>query len=341
MSDIRIRKEGRIGRITLNRPEALNALTYDMVLAIEAALDAWAGDEAVAMALIDAKGDKAFCAGGDIQQMYATASAGDFSYGRRFWSDEYRMNAKLANWPKPYAALIQGFDMGGGVGVSCHGSHRVVCETSRIAMPECSIGLIPDVGGSLLLARAPGRLGEYLGTTGTRMGPGDAIHAGFADYFIRREDWPELTARLVTTGDWTVIDEMAGTVPESPLAAEQPEIDAAFGGETLGDILRAMPAGEWGRRTLAAMRRNCPLSVACTVETIHRSRAADSIERALAHEYRFTWRSASHGDFVEGIRAAIIDKDREPKWQHASLEAVSDLDVTRMLMPLGADELKL
>lgn len=188
MADIDIRVEGKIGRITLNRPKALNAMTYEMGLAIEAALDDWANAPDVALILIDAVGDKAFCAGGDIQEMYDTASNGDFEYGRNFWADEYRMNAKLANFPKPYIALMQGFTMGGGVGISCHGSHRVVCENSQIAMPECNIGLVPDVGGTLLLARAPGRLGEYLGTTAARMGAGDAIYAGFADYYIPREN---------------------------------------------------------------------------------------------------------------------------------------------------------
>jgi len=341
MSDIHIRKEGKIGRITFHRPEALNALTYDMVLAVDAALEDWAGDDTVVMALIDAEGDKAFCAGGDIQQMYDTSRDGDFSFGRKFWADEYRMNARLANWPKPYAALMQGFTMGGGVGVACHGSHRVVCETSRIAMPECGIGLVPDVGGTLLLARAPGRLGEYLGTTGHRMYAGDAIHAGFADYYIPRHKWAALTTELIETGDWAVIDAAAEPAPDSALAANQTQIDASFCGETLGDILRALSDGDWAEETRKAMRRGCPLSVACTVELVHRARNADRIERALAFEYRFTWRSASDGDFIEGIRAAIIDKDRNPQWQHAALEDVTDLDVTRMLMPLGGNELKL
>ena len=341
MADIDIRIEGRIGRITLNRPKALNALSYDMAMAIEAALDDWATDDRVVMALIDAVGDKAFCAGGDIQEMYDTASAGDFEYGRKFWRDEYRMNAKLANWPKPYVALMQGFTMGGGVGVSCHGSHRVVCENSQIAMPECGIGLVPDVGGSLLLARAPGRLGEYLGTTGTRMDAGDAIYAGFADYYIPRERWAALTAELVETGDWEAVDRMAETPPESALQTEQAQIDAVFAGETIHDIVRLLDGSEWAEATRKALGRNCPISVACTVELVHRARATDTIEWALQQEYRFTYRSASEGDFVEGIRAAIIDKDRNPHWKIATLDDVRDVEVTRMLMPLGEHELKL
>ncbi len=339
MSDIHIRTQGRAGRITLTRPNALNALTYHMVLDIEAALDRWATDDAIALVIIDAEGDKAFCAGGDITQMYETATQGDFTYGRRFWRDEYRLNAKIFTFPKPYIALMQGFTMGGGVGVACHGSHRVVCETSRIAMPECAIGLIPDVGGSLLLARAPGRLGEYLGTTGHRMGPSDAIRAGFADYFIPGPDWPALVTDLCASGDPAAIDRAAFPASESPLAAEQALIDAHFAGETAADILRGLPDTVWGHATGIALRRGCPLSVACFIELIHRVRGPDSITYALQQEYRFTARSASEGDFIEGIRAAVIDKDRNPRWTHPRLEDVSTMDVSRMLLPLGIDEL--
>ena len=157
-----------------------------MVLKIEAALDGWREDDRVACVLIDAEGHKAFSAGGDLQHMHETASKGDFEAGRTFWRDEYRLNAKIASYPKPYVALCQGFVMGGGVGVSLHGSHRVVGESSKIAMPECAVGLVPDVGGSLLLARAPGHLGEYLGVTGTRMNASDAILAGFRGLFHSR-----------------------------------------------------------------------------------------------------------------------------------------------------------
>lgn len=343
MSDIDIRTDGKIGRITLTRPKALNALSYAMCLEVEKALDAWREDETVAMILIDAEGDRAFCAGGDIQEMYETGTAGDYEYGRKFWRDEYRMNAKMFEFPKPVASLMQGFTMGGGVGVGCHGSHRVVCENSQIAMPEVGIGLIPDVGGSLILSRAPGRLGEYIGTTGTRLGPRDAILAGFADYFIPQEAWPALTAELIQTGDWTAIDRAAQDAPEGRLAAMQGDINTHFAGETLGDILRSLATedSDFTADTLKALRRNAPLSVACTIEMVHRLRGTDDIRRALELEYRFTHRAMEQADFLEGIRAQIIDKDRNPKWKHASLEDVSSIEVTRMLLPLGADALKL
>ncbi|MGB5558379.1 MAG: enoyl-CoA hydratase/isomerase family protein [Paracoccaceae bacterium] len=341
--DIHIRKVGRAGRITLNRPQALNALTYPMCLAIEKALDAWAADDEVALVVVDAAGEKAFCAGGDIVEMYETAQAGNYGYGRKFWADEYRLNAKIFNFPKPYAAFMQGFTMGGGVGISCHGSHRVVGDSSRIAMPECGIGLVPDVGGSLLLSRAPGRLGEYLGTTGTRMGPGDAILAEFADYYIPEPAWPGVIAELETTGNLAAIHHAAKAAPEGNLAGLRRPIDGCFGGETSGDILRALrtDGSDFAQSAITALERQSPLSVACTVEMIHRIRGADSIERALDLEYRFVWRSAEDGDFIEGIRAAIIDKDRNPKWRHRGIEDVSAVEVSRMLMPLGPNALKL
>jgi len=340
VADIDIRIAGKAGRITLNRPKALNALSYEMALAIEAALDEWATDPSVELVIIDAAGDKAFCAGGDIQEMYDTAKAGDYQYGRRFWRDEYRMNAKLFNFPKPYVAFMQGFTMGGGVGISCHGSHRIVCENSQIAMPECGIGLVPDVGGSLLLARAPGHLGEYLGTTAARMDAGNAIYAGFADYYIPRAAWPALIETL-ETGELGAIDAAALPAPDSSLQAEQALIDEAFFGTTARDILRGMSGSDWEQRLEKSLRRNCPLSVECTLELIRRVRGLDTIELALGMEYRFTYRSASEGDFIEGIRAAIIDKDRKPNWTPATLEDVTPMNISKMLMPLGADALKL
>lgn len=341
--DIRIHKTGRAGRITLNRPKALNAMTYEMCLAIEQALDQWADDADVALVVIDAVGDRAFCAGGDIAEMYATAIAGDYGYGRKYWADEYRLNAKIFNFPKPYVAFMQGFTMGGGVGISCHGSHRVVGDTSQIAMPECGIGLVPDVGGSLLLARAPGRLGEYLGTTGTRMRAGDALLSEFADYYIPEREWPELIAALEASGDPGKIDRAARPAPKGMLSSLRREIDATFSGETAGDILRALRTrrSDFAEAAERALARQSPLSVACTVEIIHRVRGADRIERALDQEYRFTFRSAEEGDFIEGIRAAIIDKDRKPRWRHKGIESVTPVEVSRMLMPLGKDALKL
>ena len=341
MADVLIRREGRAGRITLNRPAALNALTYAMCLEIDRALIAWADDPEVALVVIDAEGERAFCAGGDIAEMYATGTRGDFGYGRRFWADEYRMNARIAEYPKPVVSFLQGFTMGGGVGAGCHGSHRIVGESSQVAMPECGIGLVPDVGGSYLLATAPGRLGEYLGTTGARMGPADAILAGFADRFVPEADWPALKARLVGTGDAGAVEAAAQEAPAGRLAALRPDVDALFAGATLADIAGTLKATEtaFAADALKALGRASPLSAACTVEMIRRLRAAPTMRRALAMEYRFTFRSMEHADFIEGIRAAIIDKDRSPRWRHAGPGTVPAEDVERMLAPLGAEDL--
>ncbi|MGR3571145.1 3-hydroxyisobutyryl-CoA hydrolase [Brevirhabdus sp.] len=343
MSEITIRKQGRIGRITLTRPRALNALSHAMCTAIEAALNDWADDGTVEMVVVDAEGEKAFCAGGDLQEMYDHGRAGDYAYGQRFWRDEYRMNATIAEFPKPYAAFMQGFVMGGGVGVGCHGSHRVVGGSTRISMPEVSIGLVPDVGGTLLLSQAPGRLGEYLATTAARMEGADAIHAGFADYIIPETQWPELIDALALSGDLSLIEAAALPGPDSALAAQQAEIDSCFGGETLGQILRTL-RGEntsFARQTLEILSRHAPLSLACAVEMIHRQRGSDDIRRALEREYRFTHRSFAQADFIEGIRAAIIDRDRAPKWKHADPDDLRAEDVAAMLRPLGDDALNL
>lgn len=341
MSDISIRTQGRAGRITLTRPQALNAMTYAMCTAIEDALDGWATDDDVSLVIIDAEGDKAFCAGGDIADLYEAGRAGDFAYGQRFWADEYRLNARIAEYPKPYVAFMQGFTMGGGVGISCHGSHRIVCESSQIAMPECGIGLVPDVGGSLILARAPGRLGEYLGLTAARMGPDDAIFSGFADSYVPRDIWPALIETLCETGDPAAIEASAATPPDGPLRSALPRIDALFAGEALRDILNALNAdtSDFAADTLKKLARNSPLSMACAVEMTHRLRGPSAdIRRALELEYRFTFRAMEHGDFLEGIRAAVIDKDRAPNWQH-DLDNPPQMAATRMLMPLGSDTL--
>ena len=339
--DIHIRKDGCAGRITLHRPKALNALTYQMCLDIEAALDAWRDDDAVRLVIIDAEGDKAFCAGGDIQDLYDASVAGDFAYGQTFWRDEYRLNAKIFNYPKPYVALMQGFVMGGGVGVSCHGSHRIVCESSQIAMPECGIGLIPDVGGSLMLARAPGRLGEYLGTTGARMDASNAIYAGFADSYVPKEKWDALTAALVNGGDVSVVDAFVQDAPESSMHAQQVDIDRHFDALDLSDVAVSLASdpSEFAAQTLKMISKKSPLSVVATPALIARVRAADTIEQALAEEYKFTYRAAEFGDFVEGIKATIIDRNHTPNWRFATLADVSQTDVNEMLAPLGANAL--
>ncbi len=333
MTDILIRKDGRAGLITLNRPKALNALTWDMCLAIEAALDDWRLDHQVDLILIDGAGERAFCSGGDIADMYASGQRRDFSYGQRFWRDEYRLNRKMHHYPKPIVTFLHGFTMGGGVGIGCHASHRIVCEGSRIAMPECSIGLVPDVGGSLILARAPGYLGTYLGLTGDRMDAGDAIYAGFADHFIPAAYWEALKSVLITTG--TVAAIKAGAPPPSRLKDWQSAIDAAFCAPDVPDIRARLTAGTvLADHTLPLLDYNAPLAMAVAARIIAAVRQHPTIETALDHEFRYTFRCAEQGDFIEGIRAAIIDRDRSPRWQ-----TFTDDDITAMTAPLGKDAL--
>ncbi|MEM6594402.1 MAG: enoyl-CoA hydratase/isomerase family protein [Pseudomonadota bacterium] len=341
MSEINIRIEGAAGRITLKRPKALNALTYEMVLAIERALDEWRVDSSVSLVLLDAEGEKAFCAGGDIAEMYATGTAGNFDYGRQFWRNEYRLNAKIFEYPKPVVSFLQGFTMGGGVGVGCHGSHRIVGETSQIAMPECGIGLVPDVGGSLMLALCPGHLGEYLGITAFRMNAADSIYAGFADHFIPQEHWAALIETLCETGSPEAIEAATQSPEGATLDAMQPQIDAQFCGAELGDIFKNLncDTSEFSQNALKALGRNAPMAMACGVQIIRRLRSATSIRQALDMEFRYTYRAMEQGDFLEGIRAAIIDRDRNPNWSHAAPDQVPSIEVANMLRPLKENAL--
>lgn len=336
--DIHIRREGVAGRITLARPKALNALTYDMAMAIDAALKDWISDDAVEVVILDAEGEKAFCAGGDIQQLYETGRAGDFEYGRNFWRDEYRLNARLADYPKPIVSFMQGFVMGGGVGIGCHVKVRIVGESTQIAMPECGIGLVPDVGGSLLLARAPGKMGAYLGLTAARMQAGDAIRAGFADLFIPQDRWPALIDQLCESGDISMLTGEAHPA-ESPLATHQGEMDDLFSGD-LSDVVTQLETagGDFAEAALKAVRRNSPLAMASALAMLDQLQGEDDIREALKLEYRFTSRAMEHGDFLEGIRAQIIDRDRNPGWSRP-LDGVSKADVAAMIAPLGAEEL--
>ncbi|WP_417807073.1 enoyl-CoA hydratase/isomerase family protein [Thioclava sp.] len=330
------RIEGRAGRLTFNREGALNALDHDMALAIETALDSWRDDASVDLVIIDAHGDRAFCAGGDIAAVYRAGIEGDYAPGRDFWRDEYRMNAKIAEYPKPIVAFMQGFVMGGGVGVGGHASHRIVGESTQVSMPESGIGLIPDVGGTLLLARAPGHVGEYLGLTGTRMVAADALYAGFADLFVPEAEWEDAKDRLIKTGNIDTLP-MARTPPApGTLADLRADIDRIFWAEDLAAIVAKLETAgsDFATRTLKTLYRNSPLSMAATLRLVRMTRANPTIRAALEHEFRFTWRAAEMGDFLEGVRAQIIDKDRDPHWKH-TLASLPPEDVAAMLEPLG------
>ncbi len=337
-------QDGPIGRVRLNRPRALNALTRDMAQTLSDTLLSWRDDDSISAIVIDAAGGKAFCAGGDILDLYTVGKSGDPEPGRAFWREEYRLNALIASYPKPYVAVMDGITMGGGVGISAHGSHRIVTERTMLAMPETGIGFLPDVGGTYLLSRAPGKIGLYLGMTGTRMGPADAIYAGFADHFIASDRLPEFIATLA---DGTPLAEALQTYssppPEGKLAGLQDKVDIAFGQTTAVDCAKKLAemaaAGDnWAEKTHSALRRNAPLSVAAAFEAINMAKQMNTIEDCLALEYRFAHRALIGQDFYEGVRAAVIDKDKNPKWDPSTLETVSPESVAAMLSSLGADE---
>jgi enoyl-CoA hydratase len=326
MSDVLIRIEGRAGRITLNRPKALNALTPGMCRDIDAALIAWVVDPAVALVLIDAEGDRAFCAGGDIAEVYRTGIAGDYAMPRDFWRDEYRMNARIDEYPKPVVTFLQGYTMGGGVGLGCHASHRIVGE--RLARRDARMHHRPCPRRGRQLhprprERAPPRLRcNWIGATGLRLGPGDAILAGFADVFAPEESWPDLKARIVATG---APPDGLPPPPEPAVLAVWEAMSAHFDKTAPAAILAALAAddSEAARSALAAIRHNAPLATAAHLELLRRLGHEPTLREALRAEYRYTWRAIEQGDFLEGIRALIIDKDRTPRWTHDRIEDVT------------------
>ena len=336
--DVIIRREGRAGRITLNRPRAINALSYPMVAPMVEALRAWAADPMVALVILDGAGERGLCAGGDVISLYHSRNDG-LDLARRFWGEEYVLNALIGRYPKPFVALQDGIVMGGGIGLSGHASHRIVTERSMLAMPETAIGLIPDVGGTWLLSRAPGRTGPYLGLVGYRMNAGDAMYVGFSDTCVASGGLPELVQVLANSNDpiSVAIAQRAIAPPPSPLADNHAAIDQAFGHDSVEAIRDALAkhSGAWASTALAAIGPHSPLAMKTTLAAIRRARSLPALERALEIEYRLCLRLFERGEFAEGIRAMLIDKDRKPMWQPARLEDVDRALVEGLFAPLG------
>lgn len=341
--DSLIRVEGRAGRVTLNRPKALNALTHQMCLDLEQALLEWAVDDAVSLVLVDATGDRAFCAGGDIVGLYQSGREGDFQLGRDFWRDEYRLNALIDGYAKPYVVVMDGFVMGGGVGVSAHGSHRIVTERTQFALPECGIGLIPDVGGSWLLAQMPGATGLYAGLTGARLNGADCIWAGLAEHYVTSDKVPALVEKLVETGNPAVIANFATDPPASALASNQAEIDGLFNAGDLMTLEAGLQAAtsEIAAKALKAIHAASPLSIAMAFETLKRARQAKNLAEVLHAEYRAVCLAHAEGDFLEGIRAKVIDRDNAPNWLHGSLAEVPADLLAKLNTPVTGGDLNL
>ncbi|MCC7319710.1 MAG: enoyl-CoA hydratase/isomerase family protein [Rubellimicrobium sp.] len=323
--DVIIRKDRRAGRITLNRPDALNALTHAMVLEIGAALRDWQADPGVQVVILDATGPRAFCAGGDIGAIYRDGRAGELAAVRRFFRDEYRMNVTLAEYPRPVVAFLQGYVMGGGIGLGGHARLRIVGEGTRMAMPEVGIGLVPDVGSTWILGRAPGRVGEFLAMTGQIIGPGDAIHAGFADRFLPEAGWPGLLDRLAATGDPGILP--ASDACDAPLSRRDLR---AFTGADVAAVLAALDQAD--PATAATIRSRSPLAVAAALLLVRAARGDRSLRDSIAREFRFTARAVAESDLLEGIRAQVIDKDRKPRWTAGADRAQA------LLAPLGDGE---
>ena len=342
-----IRRESRAGRITLNRPDALNALTHGMVKQIAAALDAWHADPAIAVVILDGAGGRALCAGGDIISFYDARAGGktpDPRYALEFWRDEYLLNAAIKRYPKPFVAIMDGIVMGGGVGLSAHGRYRVVTEKTMVAMPETAIGLIPDVGGTWLLGHAQGRFGEYLGLTGARMDGADAIQAGFADIFMPRAEVEALVARLSETSGGLIpdiMDDVADApVPPSKLAAARELLTRIFSADTVEAMHTAAlgTTDPLAQRVASDLAGKSPKALKLTLAAIRQARTLPSLEAALVVEYRLVNRLYQDGEFVEGVRALLVDKDKAPKWNPARLQDVTPDMVAALFAPFPPEQ---
>jgi enoyl-CoA hydratase len=343
---VKLAVSGATGLITLNRPKALNALDQEMCLAIDAALKLWAKDDGIAAVIIRGAGDRAFCAGGDVRLAREDGLArkkgeSDGRIVRDFFRDEYRMNRRIATFPKPYIALIDGITMGGGVGLSVHGSHRLATTRTLLAMPETGIGLFPDVGTSHVLPRLAGEIGTYLGLTGARIGAADCLVLGIATRVVDHERIQSLIAELTAPG----VD-IGAAVARHAIDAGEPElwphrdvIDRCFRHDRMEDILAALDAdgGVFATTTAATIRTMSPTSLKLTLKEIRKGRAL-GIDDCLRLEYRLSQSVLAGHDFYEGVRAQLVDKDRTPKWYPATLDAVDDSAIDNLFVtPLHGD----
>ena len=348
-ADIVFERTGRLGVITLHRPQALNALTWGMTRRMRTRLREWAADAGVRAVVIRGAGPRAFCAGGDINAIYRSRHR-DRAPLRRFYRDEYRLNAEIKRFPKPYIALLDGIVMGGGAGIAMHGSHRVVTENVVFAMPETGIGLFPDVGATYVLPRCPGEVGLYLGLTGARLGAADTCYSGIATAFVATQRLGPLIEDLrldSLDGDAFakvegILARHAGAVVAPPLASRRDAIDRHFGGASLAAVIESLEAagGEWADDVRTTLRGKSPTSLAVTFRQLREGGALD-FAACMRLEYRLVTRFIEGHDFYEGIRAAVIDKDRSPKWKPSSLDAVSAADVDRYFAALGRREMRL
>jgi enoyl-CoA hydratase len=353
--EIQLRRAGGIATLTINRPQALNALTLEHYRRFAPALAGWAEDPAVRAVVVRGAGGRAFCAGGDVRAVYEAGRgiAGDPSLTAVFFREEYRLIRQIHRFPKPYIAIVDGITMGGGAGISINGAYRVATERTLFAMPETGIGLFPDVGATRFLNRCPGRIGRYLGLTGARLAAADALYCGFATHFVGQDQLGALSSGLdrIAWQKGREFDQVAALLAEfaadpgpAPLAALRPEIDRCFSAVAIESILDALAAesgdaAEWAAATCAGLLKKSPTSLKVTLRQLIEGCGFD-LEQALVLEYRLTQHFMSAADFYEGVRAVLIDKDQEPRWRPATVAEVADAVVESYFAPLGDRELR-
>ncbi len=348
-TDIAFGREGGVGTVLLNRPQALNAFTFGMYRRFDPALRAWADDPQIHAVLIEGAGDRAFCAGGDVRAVYEAGKgiSGDPSFTSVFFAEEYRIISFIHHFPKPYIAILDGITMGGGAGVSVNGAYRVATEKTMFAMPETGIGLFPDVGATRFLNLCPGRIGRYLGLTGARLGAADALYCGFATHFVPRERVAELKAAL-TGLVWQPGKEQAQTEAvlarftadpgPPPLAAKCAVIDSCFAGDSIEAILDTLQSEtgdpQWAEEVRALLLTKSPTSLRITLRQLVLGQGLD-LEDVLRLEYRMTQHVMAAHDFYEGVRAALVDRDQKPRWRPASLAGFDEAAAEAYFAPLG------
>jgi enoyl-CoA hydratase len=345
--DLIVRREGSAGIIRLNRPKAINAVTLEMFRGIDKALDEFEADPAIGLILLEGAGDRGLCAGGDIRALYDSSRAkGDL--GKILWREEYILNARIARFPKPHVAFMDGIVMGGGVGLSAHGRHRVVTERTKLAMPEVGLGFFPDVGGTFLLPRSPGEIGTYFGLTGQTMNGPDAIYARFADAVVPssqlaalRETLVKLRASVNSAEVKAAIAGFATGETAGPVAAIQPQIDRWFAHDRMEDIFASLrrDGSELAQSTLKTLNEKSPRGMVVTLKLLRLARRSASLEECLVREYRAALEVFRSDDFREGVRAAVIDKDRNPRWSPSRVEDVTPAMLAPYFAEIGADEL--
>jgi enoyl-CoA hydratase len=344
--DLIVRQHGALRRITLNRPKALNALTLDMSVAMTSLLHDWAADPAVGAVLLDGAGERGLCAGGDIRALYDAAKSGDHTLPQNFWSIEYYLDAYIARYPKPFIAVMDGLVMGGGVGLSAHAAHRIVTDRSAIALPEVGIGYTPDIGASFRLARTPGFAGTYLALTGERANGADAIYCGLADVHVASSQLTELPAALAACRSADDVRAQLGALASPPAAGgivgAQAWIDACFGADDVEGIVARLAdtRDDAAQTTLATMRKMSPTSLKVTLRNVRDATHFKRLEESFQQDYRISLACLTGHDFIEGIRAQIVDKDRNPRWQPDTLEGVTPEIVERHFKSVGDLELR-